>query len=123
MICVRHGYPVDYSLCDQTVTIYHKDGDTYTRRVIEKGAFLEYKKTLNVEKTGNREANSFLLVVPGGAQAVFAGDKVLHGAGPEVATAEQWRRFIPANVPGLCVVQFVDVKHWNGKIIHTEAGG
>ena len=40
--------PVDYSLCDQTVTIYHWDGkDTYTTTVIE-GVFFEHKKTQNV---------------------------------------------------------------------------
>lgn len=121
MLSVRKRSPVDYRLCNQTVTIYHKDGDTYSRKTVK--AFLEYKKTQNVDKTGSKEASSFLLIVPGDTQACFIGDKVLPGDGKEIATAEAWRSFIPANVPGLCVVQYVDVKHWNGQIVHTEAGG
>ena len=61
----RRGCPVDYSLCNQTVTVYHWDGAAaYTRTVIH-GAFLDFKKTENVDKTGSSEVNSFLLVIPG----------------------------------------------------------
>lgn len=119
----RRGCPVDYRMCNQTVTIYHKDGDTYTRKVIEKGAFLDFKKTQSVDKTGSKEANSFLLVIPGDTQAVFVGDKVLLGTGPEVGTRESWASFIPSKVPGLVVVSYADPKYWNGQIVHTEAGG
>lgn len=121
MLSVRKRCPVDYRLCNQTVTIYHKDGDTFSRKTVT--AFLDYKKTQNVDKTGSKEANSFLLVAPGSEQACFVGDKVYLGDGPEIATAEAWRAFIPANVPGLCVVQYVDTKYWHGQIVHTEAGG
>ena len=38
----RREGPADYSLCNQTITIYHWDGgEAVTRRVIERGAFLE----------------------------------------------------------------------------------
>lgn len=121
MLSVRKRCPVDYRLCNQKVTIYHREGDTFTQKSVV--AFLDLKKTQNVDKTGSKEANSFLLVVPGGTQACFVGDKVLLGEGKEIATADAWRSFIPANVPGLCIVQNVDVKFWNGKIVHTEAGG
>lgn len=121
MLSVHKKSPVDYRLCNQTVTIYHKDGDKFTRKTVK--AFLDMKKTQNVDKTGSKEANSFLLVVPGDTQACYVGDKVYLGEGQEITTAEQWRSFIPANVPGLCVVQYVDVKIWNGQIVHTEAGG
>ena len=41
----RRAAPVDYRLCNQTVTLYRWDGkDAVTRRVIEKGAFLDFKK-------------------------------------------------------------------------------
>lgn len=123
MLTIRRKSPVDYRLCNQTVTIYHKDGDTYTRKVIENGAFLDFKKTQNVDKTGSTESNSFLLVVPGDTQAVFVEDKVFHGVGPEIANADQWRKFIPSTTPGLVVVKYADPKYWNGQIIHTEAGG
>ena len=120
----RRLSPVDYQLCDQTVTIYHWDGgNTYTRKVIEKGAFLDFKKTQNVDKTGSKEANSFLLVIPGSEVLVAVGDKVIHGEGPEITTREAWAAFIPAKVPGLVVVKYVDPKYWRGSVVHTEAGG
>ena len=118
----RRTCPVDYRMCNQTVTVYHKGGDTYTRTVYER-AFLDFKKTQSVDKTGSKEANSFLLVVPGDVQAVFVGDKVMLGIGPEVSTRDAWAALIPARVPGLVVVSYADPKYWNGKLVHTEAGG
>ena len=115
--------PVDYRLCNQTVTIYHWDGkETYTRTVV-RDAFLDFKKTQNVDKTGSKEANAFLLVVPDPVVKVAVGDKVLLGEGPEVATREAWAALIPSKVEGLVVVKYVDPKYWRGCIVHTEAGG
>ena len=119
----RRGCPVDYSLCNQTVTVYHWDGAaTYARTVIH-GAFLDFKKTENVDKTGSSEVNSFLLVIPGQTVQVAVGDKVLLGEGPEVNSREGWAALIPVKVPGLVVVRYVDPKYWNGAVVHTEAGG
>lgn len=115
--------PVDYSLCNQTVTVYHWDGAAaYTRTVIH-GAFLDFKKTENVDKTGSSEVNSFLLVIPGQTVPVAVGDKVLLGEGPGVNSREEWAALIPVKVPGLVVVRYVDPKYWNGAVVHTEAGG
>lgn len=114
--------PVDYRMCNQTVTVYHKDGNTVTRTV-HTNAFFDFKKTQNVDKTGSREVNSFLLVIPCATQAVFVGDKVLHGVGVEIATPEEWAAFIPAKVPNLVVVKYVDPKYWGDQMIHVEAGG
>lgn len=123
MLSVRTRPPVDYSKCDQTVTVYHWDGkDTYTRTVYNR-AFLDHKKTQTTEKTGSKEANSFLLVIPCSSQAVFVGDKVLLGEGPEVSTREAWAALIPSKVPGLVVVKYVDPKYWKGRMVHVEAGG
>lgn len=116
--------PVDYRLCNQTVTIYHWDGGkTYTCKVIQDGAFLDFKKTQNVDETGSREVNTFLLVIPGSVVPVAVGDKVLAGVGPEIATREDWAALIPAKVPGLVVVKSVDPKYWRGSVVHTEASG
>ena len=123
MLFRRNSTPIDYSkLCNQTVTVYHKDGDAYTRTVF-RNAFLDFRKNQTVDRTGSKEANSFLLVLPGSAQAVFVGDKVLLGEGPEIATREDWAAFVPTKVPGLVVANYVDPKYWNGKLVHTEAGG
>ena len=114
--------PVDYRMCNQTVTVYHMDGGAVTRTVHER-AFLDFRKNQTVDKTGSREANSFLLVIPGNFQAVFVGDKVLLGHGPEILTREAWAAMIPATTPNLMVVKHVDPKFWNGQLVHTEAGG
>lgn len=122
MLMLKPTCPVDYRMCKQTVTVYHKDGDTITRKVHDR-AFLDFMKTQTVDKTGSKEASSFLLVIPCDAQAVFVGDKVVMGEGPEVSTREAWAAFIPAKVPGLVVVSYVDPKYWGTQLVHVEAGG
>ena len=123
MLMLRPTCPVGYSLCNQTVTIYHWDkAETYTRKVIN-NAFLDFKKVQNVDKTGSTEVNTFLLVIPGASVPVAAGDKVFAGVGPEIASREDWAAFIPAKTPGLVVVKWVDPKFWHGSVVHTEAGG
>jgi hypothetical protein len=123
MLMLKRSAPVNYDvLCKQTVTVYHKEGEEYTRKVFFK-AFLDYKKTQSVDKTGSKEANSFLLVIPSDTQAVFVGDKVYDGIGPEITDKDAWAVFIPAKVPGLVVVSYADPKKWNNEIVHTEAGG
>lgn len=120
----RRECPVDYRLCDQTVTIYHwNGGDSVTRRVIEKGAFLDFRKVQSVGKTGSREAGGFLLVIPCRESPVAPGDKVLLGEGPVIASRADWAGFIPSGVPGLVVVEWVDPKYWRGRLVHVEAGG
>ena len=114
--------PVNYQMCNQTVTVYRQSDGKYIRTVYT-NAFLDHKKTLSVDKSGSKEANSFLLVIPGASQTVFVGDKVYDGIGPEVANREAWATFTPAKVPGLVVVSYADPKKWNGHIVHTEAGG
>lgn len=117
----RRKGTLDYRLCNQTVTVYHKAGGNVIRTV-HTGAFLDFKKTENVDKTGSKEVNSFLLVIPCSEVCVQPEDKVLMGIGEEITTA-QWPSFIPVKVPGLVVVKYVDPKYWNGKLIHVEAGG
>ena len=123
MLIRRRKGPIDYSLCNQTVTLYHWDGSACARKVIEKGAFLDFKKVQDVSKTGSREVNDFLLVIPCSEIPVAVGDKVVLGEGPEIATREDWAGFIPAKVPGLVVVKYVDPKYWRGQLVHVEAGG
>lgn len=115
--------PVNYDLCNQTVTIYHDNGDRTYKRKVFNNAFLDFRKTQNVDKTGSSEVNSFLLVIPGSSVPVVVGDKVISGVGPEITTREAWAAFIPAKVPGLVVVKYVDPKYWHGSVVHTEAGG
>lgn len=122
MLMRKAASMIDYDrLCRQTVTVYHKTEDRVSRTVCDR-AYLDFRKNRNVDKTGSRETNSFLLVIPGDTQAVQLHDKVLLGIGPEVG-ADGWAQFIPVNVPGLVVVQYVDPKYWGETLVHTEAGG
>ncbi len=151
MLRVRQGPPVDYSLCDQVVTLYHAgfgaDGKGFAcARVVFRGAFLDFKKAQTVDKTGSREANSFLLVLPSGwggrpvwmppeefdaleeagragRFTLAPGDKVLLGEGPVITAREEWQRLIPASCYGLVVVKDVDPKYWQGAVCHVEGGG
>ena len=124
-LSVRRRDPVDYSKCNQTVTIYHNASGTITKKVMT--AFFDFRKTENVTRTGSREANTFLLVIPvkntDGSQPVFVGDKVMLGVGADISTAAQWAALIPATTPGMAVVSYVDPKFWQGAVIHWEAGG
>lgn len=125
MLCVRHigKYPLDYSKCCQTVTVYHKKDPGKYIRTVFRNAFLDFRKNRNIDKTGIRESNSFLLVIPGDGCPVTVNDKVLLGEGPEIESREAWANFIPAKVPGLVIVKYVDPKFWQGKPCHVEAGG
>ena len=123
MLMLKPTCPVDYSQCNQTVTIYHWDGgSTYTTKVIH-NAFFERKHSKNVDKLGGKDADTFLLVITGSAVPVAAGDKVLEGEGKEISTREEWAALIPSKTPDLVVVEWVAPKYWRGAVVHTEAGG
>ena len=122
MLMRKNTCPVDYRMCRQKVTVYHKEGDSFTTTVHEK-AFLDFRKNQTMDKTGSREVNAFLLVIPCKEQVVFVGDKVLLGEGQKVTTQAEWNALIPATMPGLCVVRYADPKYWETQMVHVEAGG
>lgn len=143
------GPPVDYRLCDQTVTVYHLlgTGSAFAcTRTVFRGAFLDWKKVQAVNKTGSRDTHEVLLVLPSGwdGRPVWADpdeyaalsaqmrtgrftlapqDKVLWGEGPEISTREQWSALVPGRRSGLVVLQQVDPKLWRGTVTHVEGGG
>ena len=108
--------PLDYSLCTCTVTVYHREG--LTRQVLQ-GVHYEFTTRREVVGGVSRVTRSFLLVIPGEA-AVFPGDKVLLGIGPE---NPQWEELKVATTDTLGVVTSVQPRYWQGKICHTEARG
>ena len=128
----RNAAPVDYSKANQTVTVFHASGlagtsPVFTQRVIN-NAFFDFRKNQNVNKTGQTETNSFLLVIPRlknglTEQPIFAGDKVILGEYSAVDTREKWAALMPSTVPNLAVIRYVDPKYWRGEIAHWEAGG
>ncbi len=105
---------MDYSLCNQTVTVYSNVEGVISRQVIH-NAFLSVEEGFS---QGERApVRNFLLIVPGPEVRFFVGDRVLPGIGPKEI---DWEGFFPANVPGLLEVG--RIRHYleNGKISHTE---
>ena len=120
---ITNRCPLSYALCNQTVTVYHLNRTTKeVTKAVYKNAFLDFKKTENVDKTGRTESNSFLLIIPGSTQTVFAGDKVVLGDCADISY-EDWSKYVPTNTPGMVVVRYVDCKYWNNTMVHLEAGG
>ncbi len=121
MVALKKRPSMLYPLCTQTVTVYHREDNKITRSIYDR-AFLDFKKVKSVDKTGSKDALSFLLVVVGDAD-ICSGDKVVLGKGLDISTDDQWRSLIPAKTPGVCVVSYIDKKYFNGEICHVEAGG
>lgn len=112
--------PLDYSLCDQTVTVYHRQGLQILRQVVE-GCYLQQQVSRREDTLGAREEHSFLLVMPGDAQRVFPGDRIYAGIGPEIGS-EDWAGFLPVKVPGLYEAAYAAPFYWDGVMCHVEAG-
>lgn len=110
--------PLDYSLCDQTVTFYRKTGDEILRKVAD-GCHLSCKYREDTENYGKSLEKKFQLIIPAGSFQPEPGDRVYAGIGPEAA---DWERFIPALVPALYEISFVTPCFWAGELVHWEAG-
>lgn len=110
---------LDYSLCNQTVTLYRMENGAVTRTVVE-NAFLSTECREKTVDGVARQEREFLLILPG-SHEVAPGDRVISGIGPEV-TPETYRTFLPVSVPGLCQVEYVKPVCWQGQLCHTEAG-
>ena len=118
-----------YPLCRQTVTLYHPDAAAgRVVRAVVTGAFLDRRVRVSATEKGRARALAFVLVIPqrsaryGQDYTLEPGDRVLEGEGADVAWAD-WADFLPASVPGLCCVQYVDPKAAGGEPCHVEAGG
>lgn len=108
--------PLDYSLCNMTVTVYHREG--LTRQVIE-NAHYEWTDRREVADGIEEKSRSFHLVVPGECR-IYPGDKVLLGIGPEIF---HWEDLLPETCDTLGLVTSVQPRHYKGQICHTEARG
>ncbi len=104
---------MDYTLCDQTVTVYSKSG----RRQVLEGTYFALEEGVGQE-TGAPERR-FLLIVPGSRIRVFVGDRVLPGIGPMEV---DWETFLPVHVPGLVEVGCTRHYRLDGEVTHMEAG-
>lgn len=111
--------PLDYGLCDQTVTVYGLRGGRVFRQVMENARY-SWEVQQITDVLGTRQETLFQLIMPG-KNSLLPGDRIYDGVGPEI-TAEQWEEFLPVTVPGLSQVQYVKPCYWQGTICHIEAG-
>ena len=116
MLKPMKNVPLDYSLCNMTVTVYRREG--LTRQVME-GVHYEFTHRREVVDGVTRLSRGFLLVVPG-QREVRPGDMVLLGIGPEI---RRWEDLKVAEVDTLGLVTSVQPRYWNGSLCHTEARG
>ena len=100
---------LDPVLCDQTVTVYHREG--LTRRVLA-GVHFEYTQRQDTNLGRAEAAREFLLVIPG-EDPIGPGDLVVLGEGPEVIARDTQYVTVLRVRPGIFL----------GRISHTEARG
>ena len=105
--------PFDYSLCDQTVTVYRGQ-----QRQVAENCHLSRQISTPTENYGKSEEKKFLLIIPGDFP-LQPGDRIYDGIGP---TEVDWNTFIPALVPELYEVSFAKPCFWDGEVTHWEAG-
>ena len=111
MLRHRNNIPLDYSLCEDTVTVYHREG--LTRRVL-RSVHLEETLRRSVDTGRESDEAGFLLIVPGECHIV-PGDRLVTGEGPQITC---W-----ADTAGLPTVESVKNCRFRGQICHTEARG
>ena len=111
--------PMDYALCRDTVTVYHPT-ELEIIRTVYPNAFLQIQDKQIESSHGPELERAFLLVIPGKAE-LCPGDRVCLGEGPTM-NMRNWISFVPANVEGLCQIQYVQNYCFMGKPCHTEAG-
>lgn len=110
--------PLDYSLCNQTVTVYRKSNGRLRRLVVD-GCYYVWEDVTVTDVAGTRFQRRFLLIMPGSCQRVFPGDRIYSGVGPEEVN---WREFIPVKVEGLSEAAYVRPSWWGSEVCHVEAG-
>lgn len=107
--------PLEYSLCDQTVTLYGIREGVRLRRVAE-NCHLAVRQGLSEDIHGKSRRNQFLLIIPGDAD-LQPGDRVYQGIGPETV---DWQSFVPAFTPQLYEIGRVQRQYWDGQVCHVE---
>jgi len=110
--------PLDYSLCDHTVTFYRKSGEEIQRKVAD-NCHLSCRCREATESYGKSMEKKFLLIIPAGVFVPLPGDRIYAGTGPETI---DWETFLPASVPEVYELSYVHPCYWEGEVIHWEAG-
>lgn len=131
------GPPLAYPHCDMTVTVYHATFNPFScRRAVLRGVYYELRRSKTVNEDGAKRSSEYLLIIPqktaarvmpseadgvAGTYVLMAGDRVVAGVGPEIATREDWSKLLP-NAHDVVTVNWVEQKFWHGEPCHVEAG-
>lgn len=107
--------PLDYSLCDQTVTLYGIREGVLLRRVVE-NCHLAVNRGITESLHGKSRLSRFLLIIPGDYD-LRPGDRVYGGIGAEEVN---WQTFVPAFTEGLYEIGSVKKQLWAGEVTHVE---
>ena len=111
MLKHRKNIPLDYSLCEDTVTVYRRE--SLTRRVLP-GVHFEQTQSRSIDVGRALDTRGFLLIVPGGFD-IRLGDRIVPGEGPELTA---W-----ADTVGFATVEAVKHCRFRGRLCHTEVRG
>ena len=110
--------PLVYGLCQQTVTVYRKQGENITRKVVDTCYFSQTMGT-PMEHYGKSMEKKFLLIIPGNDTPLQPGNRVFAGVGP---VEVDWQSFLPTTTPELFTVAFAQPCYWENSVSHWEAG-
>lgn len=108
MLRKSNNLPLDYSLCDMTVTVYRRQAPY--RQVIN-NAYYEFTDRLSVAGGVEEADRNFLLIVPGFSD-LRCGDAVVLGQG-EMTLGNQKAG----------IIESVKPRYFRGQLCHTEARG
>ena len=113
-------------LCRQTVTLYHRSGQTVTRTVL-RGVFVQQGRRQKPDVAGAKAGTMLFLVLPaacgtpGTDYTLEPGDRLTEGEGPAVSV-QDWPLFVPDARPDVAVVEYVTPYTAGGVLHHLEAG-
>lgn len=107
--------PLNYSLCNQTVTLYGIREGNMLRQILENCHFA-VEAGQKAENYGKSRLSKFLLIIPGDVD-LQPGDRVYDGIGPEDVN---WQTFVPAFTDGLYEIGRVKKQLWEGEVTHVE---
>ena len=132
MLKHRKNIPLDYSLCQDTVTVSHREG--LTRRVVS-GVHFEQTARRSLDTGRETEERGFLLIIPadrkygGYSPHIVAGDGQYGGYNPHIQPGDRvYGGYGPhiqswADTAGFATAESVKPCRFRGQICHTEVRG
>ena len=116
---------IDYSLCNQAVTLYSYDNGEITRTQYDR-AYFEHVEKETIDNQGEHGKTEHLIVIPGNVPC-SPGMRAYLGVGATLDNIEDaaawWRALIPSKDNNVVIVRSVSPRYWRGEIVHVELRG